>query len=213
MKDIASLVSLLPTIIEYVVPGYIFVALWLFFTSRSIKSESFHIVACVVISAGIKIVDRFIYHTIPFLSKISLSQYWKQAILIVTAIIFGILTAKITTARWFSRLCAWISHKSIHDSLFREIINYDGCSLILKCHDGRTITGKLNSHEEKGTESLFALTDYVIEYPRNDQGVIEKYDSAEYGTETALIIKFSDIETFQVFNGKRAYHKEKKNKA
>lgn len=203
MKDIDSLVSLLPTIIEYVVPGYVFVALWLFFTSRSIKNESFHIVACVIISAGIKIVDRFFYHTIPFLSKITLTQYTKQAILITSAVLFGFFTAKLTTSRWFNRFCARISHKSIHDSIFREIINYDGCSLILKCKDGRTISGKLNSHEEKGTESLFALTDYVIEYPKNEQGVVERYDSAEYGLETAVIVKLSDIETLQVFNGER----------
>lgn len=203
MKDIGEYFILLPVIIEYFVPGYVFVATWQFFTSRSLKNENIHIVICMLISSVIRIIDRFLYHTIPCFEGWSLNDYGKSFILILSGFAFGVIIAALSTSRCIGQIVSFVSHKSIHESVFREIINYDGCSLILTCKDGRTIYGKLNSHEEKGADSLFALTDYIIDYPCNEKGQYEHYDSKNYGFDTAIIVRLSDIETFQVFNASK----------
>lgn len=203
MSDVGKLIEQLPIIIDFFIPGYAFIAIFLFFSSRKIKYESFHIVACLVASAVIKHVDRFLYYAIPFLNGFKLDYYGKLLILVLSAIGFGFITAKITTARSFNTLCNLLGNKSIYDDVFRQVINFKGCTLTVMVETGEWITGKLHSIEEKEDSSWIALSNYIIDRTRCDSDDQKTYEYKEYPAESYVLVKISEASIVRVLNAER----------
>lgn len=151
---------------EYFIPGFIFLGLFYYFTSR--KSSSYFIIGCVVVSYILKAIFS-VLHTKIFVAKYFTSS--ERAIILSTiALILSLITVWFSEQKSINDMITKINHKSIHDDIWQDIIDYkNGTTLRMVCDDA-TYTGILLFHEEKGLDSWFVLDNYVIE--ENDKTFI-----------------------------------------
>lgn len=120
-------------------------------------------------------------------------------ILLAIAITLSVITVIITEFKPINRMLLNINHKSIHDDIWQDVIDYKkGTTLRIVCDDVVYI-GVLLIHEEKGNESWFVLDDYIIEENNKEY----RAEDNEYPTK--LAIKINDVKRVEMF-----YPKEQK---
>lgn len=99
---------------------------------------------------------------IQFCTRFSQTDWTKILIQIILCIVSSLLLSWGYYKFSINRLVDKINHKSINDSIWDDIIDYDlGTSLKVFLNDGNVCIGKLISREKKGNDSWFVLSEYI----------------------------------------------------
>lgn len=189
--NIKPLLEQLPIIFEYFVPGYIFITIFLYFTSRKLGTNI--ILGSVAISYLLKAICTW-FHTFIFV-KVGFGWSKRALILIIIAIILSLFCIIISESKILMKIVLKINNKSIHDDIWSDIVEYKrGTTLRIICDDC-TYTGKLFMYEEKGNDSWFCLEDYVVE--EKDR----KYSLVKTETPCRIAIRLADAKRIELFYG------------
>ena len=176
-------------------PGFLFITLYQYQTSRKFKHVGYIAISCVIASYIIKNIlilsHQLILHSIVF------EKYAKIIIECVFAFLLSSLCVAITESKPFNKVYSWLNHKSIHEDIWRDVIDYKlGTTLIIYCNNETvSYTGKLWTHEEKGLESWFVLKDYIINYINKD----EKINSRDIPLKTTIAINLKNIDRIELY--------------
>ena len=172
-------------VLQYFVPGFIFLYVFHFFTSGNNNFSSDSIIFDIVISYLLK----SFFDCTPLKDNIP--------ILCLFSLILSIISVKISNTKFLKNIFSKINHKTVFEDIWLNVIDYDaGTSLKFIYQDGTYIIGILLYHEEKGIDSWFILGDYII----HEQN--EEYDSSTYDYSSKIAINLKDVKRVEIFNTK-----------
>ena len=187
----------LPVLFEYFIPGFVFVCVFQYFTSR--KFGSYIAMGSVAISYFLKAICSWL-HTIIFVN-IDFGWNKRAIILCVLAFVLSIICVIISEIKIINELSLKINNKSIHDDIWNDVIDYrNGTTLRFVCEDC-VYQGILVEHEEKGADSWFVLEDYIVE--ENDT----IYKAKEMGMPCKIMVNLKDAKRVELYYGVK--HKSK----
>lgn len=191
INNINDIFSQLPVILEYFIPGFIFISVFQYFTSRN--NSSYKVIGSVVISYLLKALCS-IGHQYIMAQRVFT---WGERVIVLT--IFALLTSLfcvfISELHFVNKVFLIINHKSIHNDIWNDIIDYkNGTSLRIICNDA-IYTGILVGHEEKGADSWFVIKDYIVE----ENGATYASESMEFKSKLAINLK--NIKRVELFYG------------
>mgnify|MGYP004554525553 CR=1 FL=1 len=149
----------MPLLLEYFVPGFVTLSIFSFFVSR--KHSKYFIVNSVVVSYILRALCISIHSFICKKHKFE----WNERIiwLMVIAVIVSIIMIFLYDSKIVNFVFRKINYKSIHDNIWRDVIDYkNGTTMRFICEDVSYI-GVLAEHEENGNDSWFVLEKYIIE--------------------------------------------------
>lgn len=119
----------------------------------------------------------------------------KVLILSFTALVLSLLFVWVTEQKFVNDLSLIINHKSLHDDIWNDTIDYkNGTTLRIVCQDS-IYTGVLVGHEEKGLDSWFILEDYTVE--END--TVRNSENITYHSRLAINLK--NVKRIELFYG------------
>lgn len=183
----------MPYILEYFVPGFIFIRVFQVLSSR--KKSDYQLILSVVISYILKAIcsigHDYIYSDVTF--------SWGRRVIILSVLALVLSLASVVFTEW-KRVNDWIlkvNHKSIHDDIWHDVIDYkNGTTLRFIC-DNAIYTGVLAGHEEKGKESWFILEDYIVKEGETT------YKSGDMQYFSRLALKLSDVNRIELYYGNK----------
>lgn len=183
----------LPYILEYFIPGFIFIRVFQILSSR--KASDYQLILSVAISYILKAIcsigHEYIY------SDVAFSWSRRVILLSVLALISSIVSVMLTEWKKVNELVLKINHKSIHDDIWHDVIDYkNGTTLRFICDDA-IYTGILVGHEEKGNESWFILEDYIAKVKD------VTYKSNDMQNFSRLALKVSDVNRIELYYGNK----------
>lgn len=123
---------------------------------------------------------------------------WDKRVIILSllATLLSVFLVIITELKSVNRLLSYINHKSIHNDIWQDVIDYkNGTTLRLIC-DNAIYTGVLLIHEEKGNESWFILEDYIVEEDNTE------YKAGDNPYPTRLAVNLKDVKRIELFYAK-----------
>ena len=125
----------------------------------------------------------------------------RAIILIVAAFIIAVIVSILLELKKIDELLLNISHKSVHDNIWKNIIDLKrGTTLELTSHSQKYI-GKIALYEEKGNDSWFVLKDYIV--VDEDGKIISDSDEfTKQEIESKLAINIKNIDMVELFYGK-----------
>lgn len=181
----------LPVIFEYFIPGFIFICVFQYFTSR--KFGSYIVMGSVAISYLLKAICSWL-HTIIFID-VSFGWNKRAIILCVLAFILSIICVVVSELKIINKISLKINNKSLHDDVWNDVIDYkNGTTLRLVCEDC-TYQGVLVEHEEKGNDSWFVLKDYIVD---EDNTI---YKAKEMGFPCRIVVNLKDVKRVELYYG------------
>lgn len=181
----------LPIILEYFIPGFIFIRIFQLLTSR--KDSTYQLIISVAISYILKAVCSICHEY--FLTDISFSWNWRVLILSLLSIISSIAFVFISEIKFVNRILLYINNKSIHDDIWQDVIDYkNGTTLRFICGD-TTYIGTLVIHEERGNDSWFVLDDYIVE----EKDI--KYKAEDMNFRSRIAINLRDVDRVELYYG------------
>ncbi len=166
----------LPYILEYFIPGFIFLRTFQLLTSR--KSSDYQLILSVVISYILKAICS-VGHNYIFVST-SFSWDWRVIILSSFAFILSIIFVIVSETDFMQEILLKINHKSIHDDIWQDDITYIGI---------------LVTHEEKGNDSWFVIKDYIVESAN------EEYSSSDIPYKSRLALNLRNVKRIELLYG------------
>ena len=181
----------LPLLLEFFVPGLIFISSFQYLTSRKVSKYNFlySIVISYILKAIFTVINKRVLYNIEF------NWYWRALILCIIAFLLSILVTILSENKLINILFQKINHKSIHDDVWNDVIDYKNGTRV-KINTGNGIyIGILCTHEEKGNDSWFVIKDYYIE-----EGDF-KYLSTDFEENAKLAINLKDVKYIEIFNG------------
>lgn len=203
INNVADILNQIPVILEYFVPGFIFICSFNFFTTK--ENSSYQIVISVVISYILKAIFSFAHQFI-FPKRIFL---WSEKVIILTlaAFLLSLFIAWIFEKKFFNRFPINLLHKSVHDDIWRDAIDYENGTTLRFVSGENVYTGILDRHEEKGNDSWFLLSNYIIE----EDGKIYDSEQAlkETDMESKMAINLKNVDYVQLYYSKKDKSKQK----
>jgi hypothetical protein len=191
--DIQMILNQIFNILEYFVPGFIFITFFNKLTSRN-GDKSYQVIWFIIMSFLIK--QFFIVlHGYIFISR-SFSLGERVLICSFGALLLSIACVYISERKWFNRFMIFINNKSVHSDIWHDIIDYDnGTALRIVCDKENIIySGTLDCHEEKGNDSWFVLKDYVIEYIDG-----KSVDSRKISSNTKIAVNLKSVDRIELY--------------
>lgn len=179
------MVEQIPILLQYFVPGFIFLFTFQFFTSQCNKSIASNLLYDVVISYLLK-------------SIIDLSFLRDNIIaLCLFALITSVISIKVSEGKLLHKIFFKINHKTVFENIWINVIDYDaGTTLKFIYPDGSYVVGVVETHEEKGNESWFILDNYIVCEPNED------YNSFDYDYSSKIAVNLRDVKRVEIFNTK-----------
>ena len=183
----------MPIILEYFIPGLIFISVFQYFTSR--KFNSYVIIYSVAISYILKAVCSALHNRV--FTDITFEWNLRAIILSAIAFILSILCVFISELKILNKITLGINNKCVHNDIWLDVIEYrKGTTLRFVCDDA-IYTGKLVKHEENGNDSWFVLDEYIIE----ENNIKRKAKDMSYPTKLAINLK--DVKRVELYYGKK----------
>lgn len=188
--DIVSLISQVHLILEYFVPGFVFIWLFTFLTTKEMGSNL--TLKSVIVSYIIKSICECIHKS--FYPNINLDWSAIAILLFIFAVVTAIFFAKIADSRQLNKVLIKLNNKSIYNDIWKDLIDYQQENTYLRITCGDIIyTGRLIVNEEKGFESWFALDNYTV----NNKGKERDMSKNTYGA--MLAINLSKADSVEIF--------------
>lgn len=114
----------------------------------------------------------------------------------MVAILLSFICAKISETKVLNKLISALSHKSINDNVWKDIIDYEGTTLNIFCKNKSiSYCGILVAMEENGADSWLILKDYIIQYYDKD----EIFDSALLPNPSTLAINLKNADRIELY--------------
>lgn len=181
--------------LQYFVPGFIFICLFSFFRSAKFNETTVTIWS-VVISYLCVVVAHVINGWFPALH---LSQWGLLLAPSALAVIFSLLSIGVLKLECIKRILLHINHKSQYKSIWDDLIDYkDGTTVFVSMRDQNVgYCGRLFEIEENGTDSWFALSDYCKVDPNTYE--ILQNPSGDQGPPTLLTLNLHDISAIELY--------------
>lgn len=174
---------------EFFVPGLIFITTFQYLTSRN--GSAFNILYSIVVSYVLKALFSTIHKLV--LPNVEFGWYRRALILCVTAFLLSILATVLSELKITNKLFQSINHKSIHNDVWLDLIDYkNGTTVKIDTQNG-TYTGILCAHEEKGLDSWFVISNYI--YMENG----EEHDCSNNVYNPKLAINLKDVKHIEIF--------------
>ena len=178
-------------ILEYFIPGFIFIRVFQCLSSR--ESSDYQLIWSVTISYILKAICSFVHKYI--YTDITFSWDKRVIILSVLSLVLSVVMVIITELKCVNKLILKINHKSIHDDIWQDVIDYkNGTTLRFIC-DNAIYTGVLTGHEEKGNDSWFILEDYIVEEKNAN------YKAKDMSYSSRLALNLNNVNRVELFYG------------
>lgn len=193
IENIGDILAQLPYILEYFIPGFIFIRVFQMLSSR--RASDYQLILSIAISYILKAIcsigHEYIYKDLIF--------SWSERVIILSilALILSLISVIFSEWKHINNLILKINHKSIHDDIWHDVIDYKN-GTTLRCICNNVIyTGVLVGHEEKGNDSWFVFEDYIV---KTDDIT---YKSEDMPYSTRLAIKIGDINRVEIYYGQK----------
>lgn len=162
------------------------------FTSRKISSQ--FLWQSIVISYILKAVCS-ILHTKIF---VNITFSWSGRVLVITVIAIALSVAAIllSESTKVKYLLSRINHKTTHDDIWLDVIDYTGTTIRCICNDGSVYSGTLTLHEEKGIDSWFILENYIVEE------IDGSYESERIDYPSRLAVNLRNVKRIELYYSK-----------
>lgn len=189
--EIRELIAYISDILQYFVPGYIFMAVFCFINMSEISERSHMVLLSVVISYVINSAVRIFIagHT-----AVSV------AISLVAAVLAGVIVSFVIKSNVFHSVLMKIGCRTINKNIFVDMLMCeDGCYVRLYGKDGKRIyEGDLFRLGEDYPEPWVALVNYKI-YEIKDG---ELCDITDHTTPNkSVMVRMNDVERVEIYYG------------
>ena len=190
--DIREIILQIPLILEYYIPGLIFIRLFLFGISKKCTSNIiiYSIVASYFIKYILESVDKV------WLSSLGMGVSHNLFISSAIAVILSYTCVRIYNNKIIKIIIGNVTHKSINNNIWQDRIDFDNCSMLhILDRSRKRYVGTFDYCEENGMDSWISIKDYVI---------IE--NGKRYHTEPMvnnndkLLINMRDIFTVEIYD-------------
>lgn len=151
------------------------------------------IIGSVVISYILKSLCVIIHDYI--FTQISYSFSWRVIILSLTSLILSVLCVIMSESKLFNKVALTINHKSLHNDIWQDIIDYKNGTSLRVIYDDATYIGVLAGHEEKGMDSWFVLENYIVE----ENGKL--YETENIGIKTRVVLNLKNAKRIELYYG------------
>ena len=195
--QLKELLDNIPLILQYWVPGFVFLTVFRFLTSTKSKDQQSGVLMSAVISYVLIAMTEILTRIISSLNFVDDSVLIKSGFAIIIGIIGSIICALVVRAGWFSKLLVALFHKTPNDNIWMDIIDFKEGSNLKIYEKGKDyyIIGHHYANEEKGNDSWFAVTAFS-KAKREDDTIFENHSGNE---KAVLAIRLSDIEHMEIF--------------
>lgn len=184
-----EILSIIPEILQYFIPGYIFLIILISIISKKIENVTVKFIWSCVISYAIIAINNAVFN---------ITDIWLDVLITIgMAIFLGILFAKLYLWKTFHKLIFKFFNKSPHDSIWRTLLDLkNGSNLIVFLkNSSHYIIGQYDCHEEKD-DGWFCLTCYArIDIKTGN--FLCNYTTDE---SCSIVFNIRDVESIQVFN-------------
>jgi len=196
IEQIQTIIDFLPSIVIYVVPGYIFLWVYTFTFSKDIENDKHAIAKSLILSFSLITLFRSLG------IEISLSPLI-IFVLLITSAISGFLFTKILTSKPVYLLIKKIGiNKSFYRDIWNDIVDFRyGQWLRIYLPEERVIyLGKLKRYEETATDkTLIVLSNYAsYDYDA------EEIDNCIGSPEKIVIINTKDVSRIELYYDKKS---------
>ena len=192
MTEVTSIVDNLSTVLSYYIPGALGLSAFLFLASLKVSSGT-HTLYSVMLSFFVKsLVDAIN----PMLGIRGYPYQWFYIMYVTVALILGVVVCLVFKSKFFRRILNKGFHKNPYEDIWKNVISYkDGCILnIYFDHERKnSVIGQLSNHEENGSDSWFALTNYSV---ITGDEVIYSSETSEY--KPYVIVRPSDAAYIEI---------------
>lgn len=190
---VIDIINEIPNILQYFVPGFIFLKLFSFFTSK----KYFDLTLLSIVS----VVTSFIFISLlDLIIKTEFETGQKVLICSAGAVILSIISSIIYKMKWFYSLVSKINNKAVNENMFLNILDFkNGNSVRVITKKNISYIGTLVQLEENGMDSWIGLADYIISKMENNEDI---YDSIDSPRKPIVAINFSNIESIEIFYDK-----------
>ena len=198
MTDIIDLIPSIPMLLQYFVPGYLFLSIARFLGSWKISDTTVTIWS-IIISYIYSVAITAINAVLP--AQITMNTWECLVAQLLAAVGGAVVMVYIHRSKILSKLLRKINHKSVHSNLWDDMIDYDiGTTVVIKLHGtNNAYCGTITAIEENGLDSWIALTEYLM---------LDWYSHEEIPTPEGpscikrLMLSFRDIESVELYYNK-----------
>lgn len=179
--------------LQYLIPGYIFIVLTSYFFSKRPKNQTFILIWSIVISF---LIQSFFYalHLIIFTDTV-FPRELKILITTVFSVVLAFLVIWLEKTNVLNKLSAKLFRRTLRDDFWSDIIDSElGTQLKVFLKSGVIYTGKLALREEKGMDSFFAFSDYFVRYPDG-----RTFKAGDVEIPSVAVIPLREIERAELF--------------
>ena len=188
MTNISEILNQIPIILEYFIPGFVFLTLFNFFTSR--KSEKYQLITSVVISYIIKS-SLSILHTV-MLTHVIFRTSEKVIILVINSIVTAILLSVVYKSKWLQHILIKIGNNTVHDNIWIDVLDQNDGSIVRVDLGDTVYFGVVELHDNDKNYPWFILKNCCIK--KADQDNLEEKPC---GTRIAInILNAKSIEIY-----------------
>ena len=175
-------------LLQYVIPGYWATLLFKFFCSKKADGLTVFILSCVLSYLSITIIT--IFHE--FDNALVLSGISFLLLTVIT-----IIASMVYSSQRFKKLLIRIFHRTPNKDIWLDVLDLSGGSNLQVYLKGKDyyLRGHYKVHEEKGEDSWFAISAYVI-YDAKTNKVIDEQFKHELNAITTFRLK--DVERIDV---------------
>lgn len=197
IEGFEDIINSIPLILQYIIPGYLAIAVFGFALSKKIDTKNILFFSCVISYALLSFVSLL---RIKWLQQIPDTAVMNSALSIIIGFIFVCFVAILSQRRWFRKITVKLFHKTLNNDIWRDILDLEnGSNLKVYLKEQEYyIIGHHKNHEENGNDSWLALSAFA----KFDKMTNELYkNEASYLDRKDIIItvRFSDIEHIEIF--------------
>ena len=197
MIYIGTIMELADSILELATiffPGFIFIQIYNWLIAKKHMKLSVIIFWSIFISEMIIITYQAGYSIVSI--TLELEEQVKIFIYLVTGAIFPFVVRWVLGTSCFSKLIAAVSNKSINDSIWDDVIEYDKSTILKVYVKGADIlyVGRFAGREEKGLDSWVVITEYIR---ANKENGLQYYPEAQ-DEKSMVVVNMRDIERIEI---------------
>lgn len=179
----------IPEILQYFIPGYLFIIIFRFLTNKKIEKSIVLIMSCVLSYVFLSLTKSYCESTNIFIIS---------AITVIIAVVCGLLFSLIYISKWFSWILVHVFHKTVHDDIWHDVFDFkNGSNLKVYFKDkDYYVIGSYRISEDNGNDSWFAISGYG----KYDKETNDPIENGFIGDNSVIMtFKLSDVEHIEIF--------------
>jgi len=163
VEGIKVIIQELPTLIIYIVPGYLVIWTMNFMLSKIIINDDYIIIKSIALSYVIISLNGFILNFF----GLDIQSYKAQILIIISALILGYIGAKLVLSNWFEKCLRKLGvSKSIHKNFLNDVVDLEKGLWVITylCTEQLMYKGQIRKYEEKDNSenTYIVLSNYTL---------------------------------------------------